>query len=164
VDPVLQWLYDMPFSAAIREDAFLFPFLESIHVLAIALVVGSISIVDFRLLGIASKGRPITELTQVVLPITWAAFAAAAIAGALLFSSNAVKYAHNAFFIAKMALLLLAFANMLVFHAITLRGIHDWDRTKMPPWPVRAAGGLSLLIWAGVVACGRWIGFTINSL
>jgi hypothetical protein len=164
VDRVLQWLYDMPFSTAIREDTFLFPFLESIHVLAIALVVGSISIVDFRLLGIASKSRPITELTRLVLPLTWAAFATAAIAGALLFSSNAVKYAHNQFFIAKMALILLAFANMLVFHAITQRNRHVWDGAEMPPWPVRAAGGLSLLIWAGVVACGRWIGFTINSL
>ena len=158
---LFQWLYDTPVGAAIRESGTLFPWVESVHVLSITLVVGSISIVDLRLLGLASKSRAVTRLTAEVLPFTWTAFVAAAITGLLLFSSNAVKYSHNTFFIAKMALLVVAFFNMVFFHAITSRGIERWDESPGPPIPVRLAGAFSLILWIAVIVCGRWIGFTM---
>jgi len=161
--PLFQWLYDSPVGTAIRENGTLFPWVESVHVLSITLVVGSISIVDLRLLGITSKSRAVSRLTGEVLPFTWVVFVLAAITGGLLFSSNAVKYAHNTFFLAKMALLVVAFLNMLVFHAITSRGIEHWDASPHPPVPARLAGGISLLLWIAVIVCGRWIGFTMTA-
>src|SRR3974390_777192 len=115
MQPLLQWLYETPMATAIRESGSLFPWIESVHVLAITLVVGSISIVDLRLLGLVWKGRAISRLLAEVLPLTWTAFVVAAITGSLLFSSNAVKYSQNHFFEAKMALLVVAFVNMLAF-------------------------------------------------
>ena len=165
MDPqsLLQWLYDTPVGTAIRENGTLFPWIESVHVLAITLVVGSISIVDLRLLGIASKGRAVSRLTAEVLPFTWVAFVVAATTGGLLFSSNAVKYAHNTFFLAKMALLVVAFANMMVFHVITSRGIERWDTSPHTPPAARLAGGVSRLLWMAVIVVGRWIGFTMSA-
>jgi hypothetical protein len=163
MQPLLQWLYDTQVATQIRENGALFPWIESIHVLAITLVVGSISVVDLRLLGVAWKGRAVSRLLQEVLPLTWVAFVIAAITGLLLFSSNAVKYAHNTFFLAKMALLVVAFLNMLVFHAVTSRGIEAWDHSPRVPGGVRMAGGFSLALWIAVIACGRWIGFTMSA-
>jgi hypothetical protein len=163
LDSLLQKLYDTGVATAVRESATLFPTIESIHVLTITLVVGSIAIVDLRLLGLASRRRAVTRLTGEVLPITWLAFIIAVITGALLFSSNAVKYSHNFFFLAKMALLVVAGANMVVFHFITSRDIQRWDESPAVPMGVRLAGGFSLLLWIAVVVCGRWIGFTINA-
>jgi|WetSurMetagenome_2_1015567.scaffolds.fasta_scaffold189589_2 hypothetical protein len=160
---LFQWIYNTPVGTAIRESGTLFPWIESVHVLAITCVVGSIAIVDLRLLGVASKQRTISRLSGEVLPFTWVAFLAAVITGALLFSSNAVKYSHNTMFLAKMALLALAGANMMVFHAITSRGIKRWDDASKPPPSVRMAGAVSLIIWIAVVTCARWVGFTMSA-
>lgn len=160
-DHFLNWLYDTPIAFAIREHETLFPWIESLHVLAIVLVVGTISIVDLRLLGLASRNRPATMLMREILPYTWIAFVVAVITGSLLFSSNAPKYAHNPYFQAKMALLVLAGCNMAVFHLIGARDIIRWD-VAATPVAAKAAGGISLLLWIAVVACGRWIGFTLR--
>ncbi len=163
MEAFFQWLHDTPTATAIRESGTLFPWIESVHVLAITLVVGSISIVDLRLLGVASKHRSVTRLTNEVLPVTWVAFVVAATAGALLFSSNAVKYSHNFDFQAKMALMLVAFFNMLVFHFITSRNISAWDEAPRTPAPVKVAGGLSLGLWIAIIVFARWVGFTMSA-
>ncbi len=98
LDALLRTLEATSVATAIREGDALFPWVESVHVLAIALVVGSIAIVDLRLIGLASLERSLTRLTANVLPCTWVAFGVAAITGALLFSSNAIGYAHNPYF------------------------------------------------------------------
>ena len=81
-----------PWGTAVRESTWLFPTIESIHVLMLVLVVGSIMVVDLRLLNLTSRDRSVKELTDEVLPWTWVAFAGAAITGTLLFSSSALKY------------------------------------------------------------------------
>src|SRR6202158_2791559 len=118
LDRILEWLQATAIAKAISENEILFPWIESIHVLAIVLVVGTISIVDLRLLGVASLDRAVGRLMRDVLPFTWGAFVIAAITGSLLFSTNAVKYAHNFFFQGKLILLVLAGVNMAVFHFV----------------------------------------------
>ena len=145
----------------VRENDLLFPFIESIHVLAVCLVVGSIAVVDLRLLGFASVDRPVGRLMRSILPITVGAFGLAVAAGSLLFISHASKYLENRFFIAKIALIALAGANMAVFHLIGARNLDQWENDALPPLFARVAGGLSLFLWVSVVACGRWIGFTM---
>jgi uncharacterized membrane protein len=161
-DQFLNWLYGTPIAVAIREHEILFPWIESFHVLAIVLVVGTISIIDLRLIGLASRNRAVTTLMREVLPCTWAAFVIAVITGSLLFSSNAPKYAHNVYFQAKMALLVLGACNMIAFHLIGARDILRWDAAKTTPVAAKTAGSISLVIWIAVVVCGRWIGFTLH--
>lgn len=162
IDNICEWLYNTPLAEALRSNEVLFPWFESVHVLAITLVLGSISVVDLRLLGLASRKRPVSQLIREVLPITWSAFAVAAITGFTLFSSNAVEYAHNFPFQMKMVIMLLAGLNMLVFHLVTYRGIAEWNEATRTPFAARFAGGFSLAAWIAIVAFGRWIGFTIG--
>ena len=162
LDPYLERLANTALAEAIRGGATLFPWLESIHVLAIAVVVGTITIVDIRLLGYRAHRKSAGRLIVELLPYTWVAFVVAVIAGALLFSSNAVGYAHNAQFQVKMAAIVLAGINMAAFHATAYRRIAEWDETHPPPLKARLAGATSLCLWIGVIVLGRWVGFTLN--
>lgn len=162
LDVLLRAIEATAIATVIRENELLFPWVEAFHVLAIALVVGSIAIVDLRLLGLASLDRALNRLTADVLPCTWAAFGVAVISGALLFSSNATGYAHNSQFQVKFVFLALAGINMAIFHLFVSRDIERWG-TALHATPLRAkvAGAASLLFWIVVVACGRWVGFTL---
>src|SRR5947207_11423924 len=133
LDRALQWLQATAVANAIGENEVLFPWIESVHVLAIVLVVGTISTVDLRLIGVASLDRAVSRLMRDVLPYTWGAFAVAAITGALLFSSNAVTYAHNFFFQGKLVLLVVAGLNMAVFHFFGIGDVERWGATKQTP-------------------------------
>ena len=160
MDGVLKWLEATALATEIRENEFLFPWVEALHVLAITLVVGSIAILDLRLIGFASLDRQVGRLARDILPCTWIAFAFAALTGTLLFSAKATGYAGNFFFRGKLVLLALAALNMMVFHAFAGRNMQHLSVGS--PAAARIAGGLSLTIWVAVVAFGRWIGFTLH--
>lgn len=161
LDPILQQLSSTPFAVAISHGATLFPWLECIHVLAITLVVGTIAIVDLRLLGYPAHRRSAGRLIVELLPYTWVAFGIAVITGALMFASNAISYAHNVQFQLKLALILLAGINMAAFHSSAYRKIVEWDELHPPPPAARLAGAASLFLWTGVIFLGRWVGFTL---
>ncbi len=157
---LLKGLQSLPFPTAVRESSWLFPTIETIHVLAIVHVVGSISMIDLRLLGVASRRFGVSKLSAEILPWTWISFIIALITGALMFASKAIIYYGNLPFQLKMLLMLCAGLNMVIFQTVTWRGVKRWNDTFPLPLPVRIAGGLSLTFWIGVVFCGRWIGFT----
>jgi hypothetical protein len=156
---LIDWLQTTPLSTAIRESDLLFPIIECVHVIAFVTVLGAIAVVDLRLMGLMSKDRRIGELTEELLPITWIAFAITLVAGLLLFVSKPMTYTHNFFFLGKMVLLLLAAANMGVFHLFVQGRLAD-QQEGPPPWAARASGAASLALWITIVAFGRWIGFT----
>jgi hypothetical protein len=159
LEQALTRLQDLSLPTQIRESDWLFPTIETVHVFALVLVVGSIMTVDLRLLGVANKERPFSEVASEMLPWTWTAFAIAALAGMLMFSSKALIYYGNIPFRLKMACLLLAGINMAMFHWLGTRHLDAWDRGR-PPRAAQLAGGASLLLWIMIVAAGRWIGFT----
>jgi hypothetical protein len=161
---LIAWLEDSGLADSIRENDLLFPFIESVHVVAICLVVGTILVLDLRLLGVASTERAVGRLARAILPVTWSAFAIAATSGFLLFISNASKYLANGYFIAKLCLIAAAGLNMVVFHGISARDLQQWEKDASPPLRARLAGAFSILLWIAVVACGRWIGFTMQAL
>jgi hypothetical protein len=146
----------------IRDSIFLFPMLESIHVLGLALVFGTISIIDLRLLGLASTHRSFQRMASDILKWTWAAFALTVLTGSLMFTTNATVYYHNFYFRAKMLLLLLTGINMLFFELTAARTIHNWDQAPSAPRAGKAVAALSLVMWIGVICMGRLIGFTTS--
>jgi hypothetical protein len=160
---LLAALQSWPVSAAVRGDTpgteWLFPIIETLHVVALTLVVGSIALIDLRLLGVASRGMSISRLSYEVLPWTWISYGAAVVFGTLMFMSKAEIYAANLQFQLKFLCMGLAGINMLVFHFVTYRQVARWD-TGVPPPSAKAAGALSLALWLGVVFFGRWTGFT----
>jgi len=163
LEQFLQGLQDTSIATAIREGESLFPWIECVHVLALKLVIGSIGIVDLRLVGLASRDRGVAQTTASVLPVTWTAFVLAAITGGLLFASNATTYGHNFYFQVKMALIALAGVNMAVYHLFLNSGADAWHTPAATPIRARIVGGVSLCLWIAIVAFGRWIGFTINT-
>jgi type III secretory pathway component EscS len=159
LEQALTRLQDLSLPTQIRESDWMFPTIETVHVFALVLVVGTIMTVDLRLLGFANKERPFSQVAGEMLPWTWAAFAVAALAGMLMFSSKALTYYSNIPFRLKMVCLLLAGINMVMFHWLGTRHLEAWDRGR-PPRAAKLAGGASLLLWTTIVAAGRWIGFT----
>src|SRR5215468_7690816 len=113
-----------------------FTTIELIHVAAVSLVIGTIAIVDLRLIGLASTKRPFRELARATLPWTWVAFAIAAVSGSLLFISQATEYFGKTVFQVKLFILLLAGINMLVFELITARR-SDFAQLLGPHHPLR---------------------------
>lgn len=161
IDQLLHGLKETGFATAIRENGSLFPWLESIHVLGVTVLIGCIGLLELRLIGVASLNRPVTRVLKDVLPITWGAFAVAVISGFFLFASNAPTYAANAFFLGKVVLLAGAGLNAFGFHAFVERSIGKWDSAARTPIPARISGIFSLVMWLGIVVCGRWVGFTL---
>jgi hypothetical protein len=153
----LTWLETTSVGMAVAESAWLFPTLEVIHVLGLALVVGSIAAFDLRTLGLAWLSRPLETLVREVLPWTWSGFIIALVTGLLLFSASATIYVENGAFLGKMALLLLAGLNVLFFH------LHPHHRRLVvkghASLTLRASAATSLILWTGIVVLGRWIGF-----
>jgi len=158
----ISWLQHTPLSTVIRESDWVFPAIECVHVIAFVIVVGSIAVVDLRLIGVASRDRRIDELTAELLPVTWIAFAVAATAGLLLFIAKPLTYTQNFFFLGKMLLLAAAGANMLIFHRFVEHRAAGQTAGSTPPMAARASGLASLALWIAIVAFGRWIGFTTN--
>ena len=160
---LMEWLEATSLAMFIHESRWAFTMIEVFHVIAISLVIGTIAIVDLRLLGLASTKRPFTELARAVLPWTWAAFAVAVMAGSLLFISQATAYFTTATFWIKMSIMVLAGINMLIFEFITVRGVQEWDLKPTPPLPARLAGGISVTCWLLIFVFGRLTGFTVLS-
>ena len=142
-----------------RESLWLFPAIETLHLLGMAVMVASIGALDLRLLGWAMPGERVSRAMERLLPWAWAGFAVQLVTGALLFSSEATHMVRNPAFRVKMALLIFAGFHALVFRLAVYRNVAAWDESATPPVAARVAGLLSLLIWVGVVAAGRFIGF-----
>ena len=157
-----QTLEASPVGDFIASSAWAFPAIESAHVVAIVTVVGTIAIMDLRLLGITSSSWTVKQVSNDTLRWTWVAFVLAVITGSLLFVSKAHIYAKEPYFLWKMVLLALAGVNMAVFHVATWRRIDRWNADRAAPLAGKIAGGLSLLCWVLAIVCGRFIGFTLG--
>ena len=146
----------------IAASSWAFPTIETVHVISIVTVVGTIAVMDLRLIGAASKQCAVTEMSRDTLTWTWGAFVLAMLSGGLLFISKATTYMVNPFFLWKMVLILLAGINMAIFHVFTWRTVKSWDSDCEVPRAGKIAGGLSLGLWVVVVFIARAIGFTLD--
>jgi hypothetical protein len=156
----LKALEDTGFSTTVRDSLYLFPFIESVHVMALSVVFGTISIVDLRLLGLASSSRPFGRMSTELLRLTWGAFGLAALTGLMMFATNARVYADNTAFRVKMLLLVLAGINMVIFQLTTGRSAERWGGAPAAPRSGRIAAVCSLSLWIAIIFAGRVIGFT----
>jgi hypothetical protein len=147
-------------AVSIRGSLYFFPLIESLHVLGLTLVFGTIAIIDLRLLGLASTRRPFSTIESDTLKWTWIAFAVTVATGLLMFITNAAIYFNNVYFETKMVLIALSGVNMLLFELTARRSIRRWDRERSAPPAGKAVAALSLVFWISVIFMGRWVGFT----
>src|SRR6202045_1705280 len=156
---ILKSLEASGIATRIRDSLWLFPLIESTHVIGLALVFGTIMIIDLRLLGIASTQRSFKRMASDILKWTWAAFALTALTGTLMFTTNAVVYYHNFFFRTKMLLLVLSGINMLIFELTAGRTIHSWDKAPLVSPAGKAVAAAYLGMWTSIIIMERVINF-----
>jgi len=147
---------------AMRQWLWLYPAVETAHIVGIALLFGSIAVLDLRLLGVW-KRVPVKPLAAQVLPWSAASFLLIVPSGLLMFVAHASDFIASPVFVLKMCLIMAAGVNAAAFHAIALRTVDLWDSEEMrklaPPPSARLAGALSLAIWVSVIACGRLLAY-----
>jgi hypothetical protein len=148
--PFCQWLAETPGSIALHESLFMYPLVESAHVLTLCVFVGLAAAMDLRLLGFAFVRVPMTEVKKRLGP--W-------ITGVLLFYAIPVRSYQNIFFRIKVVMLVFAGLNAFVFHTNVDRRIAVWDLSSVPPPAARRAGATSLVLWAVIIVCGRMIAY-----
>jgi len=157
---ICQWLQNTELGTSLRESTYLFPIVETTHVLGLSLSVGLLLVTDLRLTGIVMRRRPASEVFQQLAPWMLAGFAIMFTSGILLFWSQALKAYDSLFFRIKLCLLVLAGINAAVYHMTIYRRMGEWEHKLVPPRQVRLAGWVSLIIWAGVIAAGRTMAYT----
>jgi hypothetical protein len=152
VNGFLRWLVNSPWSHWINTYEWIFPAIQSVHFIGFAVSIGSIAIVDLRLLGFGMRRQPPAELAADLDRWTLLGIAMMLVTGFLMFSTDAVTYHNNPSFQFKMTFLMVA----LVFQFT----IHRWAvRPGTAPVAAKLIAGASLLLWTTVLAAGRMIAF-----
>lgn len=154
-----EWLAATEGSTALRESLYMYPLVESTHVLFLLLFVGMTVVWDLRLIGKLLTDVPVTEMADRVLPWVRAGFVVMVITGILLVYAIPVRTYQSVWFRAKVIFLILAFLNIWYFHARVLPNAATWDRDAKLPWPVRRAGLASIVLWALIIIAGRFIAY-----
>ena len=154
-----KWLEQTSVGGAVRQSLWLFPAIETVHLLGMAALVGTVTVLDLRLVGWMLRRERVSDLARRLLPWSWTGFAVQVVTGSILFSSEAVKVYGNPAFRLKMVLILLAGLHALIFHKTVYRDSETWDDSAILPAKAKAAGCISILLWIGIVAAARFIGF-----
>lgn len=157
--PVLSfftWCENTWLGEAIRDSRWLFPAIESVHLLALAVIGGAVLVMNLRLLGLGIRRQAAAQLWRDTWPWLMGSLTVMLVTGMMLFTSEAIKlYYHEAFWV-KMSSLLLA----MIFTFTVMRKVALADPVRLGPVWGRAAALVSLLLWSTVGVCGRWIGFS----
>jgi hypothetical protein len=154
-----QWIEKSPLGAGVRDSVWIFPVVESIHILGIVLLAFTASLIDLRLLGTGLlRRRPLDEVSRQLVPWAWGAIVLMLVTGVLLFASEAASkcYESTAFYV-KMALLALAIVNAAFSYLAVSRHADQWDSD--PPIRAKILAVFSLIAWAGIVFAGRGIAY-----
>lgn len=133
--------------------------IETAHLFGVILLVGATSALDLRLLDLTRKEEPVSQMAGRLLPWAWAGLTVQIVTGFCLFSSEATRCWENKAFRIKMAMLILAGLNALIFHQTVYQRVASWDQARVTPVGAKLAGCCSILLWFGIVAAGRWIAF-----
>jgi hypothetical protein len=156
---VCRWLESTHGSIALHESIWVYPIVESIHVLTLSVFLGLAVIVDLRLLGASLSATPVSQVMRRLGPWIVAGFTVMVVSGTLLFYAAPVRTYSSIFFQLKMTFLLMAGLNVGVFHFITSHSLPQWDLDRRPPLGARLAGAVSLVLWVAIAVCGRMIAY-----
>lgn len=154
---VSAWLEGTAVATAVREGLWLYPAVETVHILSVATLFGSILLLDARLLG-ASPRLPLDVLARHALRPVYFALPALVVTGALMFSADASALVGNAAFRAKMVLVPLALLNALALELGWLRLLRRQPARQIPA-AAKVFAAASLALWIGVIICGRLIAY-----
>ncbi|HEY0907481.1 MAG TPA: DUF6644 family protein [Methylophilus sp.] len=153
----LQLLHDSEFGTSIRESLYLFPILEGVHLIGLALSVGLIIATDLRLIGVFLKQVPVSQVLHQLRPYVLTGFLITFVTGVLLLWAEGPRIWEIPVFPLKLALIVVAGLNALWFEFKFGRSVQHWGHQPAFPTGARLAGWISLVSWTSVVILGRLI-------
>ena len=157
-DALLGALEEGSIASAMRDSLWLFPLVETIHIIGFSILVGAVVMFDLRVLGV-SKRISVRLLGRHLLPWSVGALLLIVPTGTLMFASEATDLVDNRAFVVKMLLLMLAGTNAAAFHLGSFRNAERWDQNAPAPVGAKLHAIASMLIWFGVITCGRLIAY-----
>lgn len=150
------WVASTPVAAAMRGHAWLYPIVETAHILGFAVLVGAVAMFDLRVLGFGRE-LPVRALARHLLPWSVGSLLLVVPTGLLMFSTQPIEMLGNPVFLLKLCLIAAAGVNALLFHLGPYRGAAGWQ-DGIPGW-ARLQAALSLLLWMAVITCGRMLAY-----
>ena len=155
--PVLEWIKYTPIGVFVRDSAWAFPTLQSLHFIGMTMLVGVVGAIDLRVLGVA-RGLPIHPLHK-LLPVAFVGFGINLITGIFFFCHDPYVYAFNMSFRLIMLLIVVAWLNALWFQLVVVIVVDILGPGIEASRLAKVISALSILIWFGVIMAGRFIAF-----
>jgi hypothetical protein len=153
------WLQRSATGQFMQNSLWPFPVAETIHIIGIVVLVGSVTILDLRLLGLTLMREPVSALAKRIMPWAWAGFSIQVVSGFLLFATEPEKLYGSVPFRLKLLMIVLVGVNALLFHGLVYRNVQSWDCAADTPLGAKVTGCFSILLWLGIITAGRWIAF-----
>jgi hypothetical protein len=154
-----EWLAGSAVSHDIQTAGWIIPLSQSIHILAIAMLVSSMVLIDLRILGVAAKSETMTQMSNRFVPWVWTSLVLLALTGALQITAEPMRTLNgNPMFQVKMLMLALGIAVLVSFQSSLRRHASFWDDPRRRTL-TRVLAGSSLLLWGAIVVTGRWIAY-----
>ena len=155
----VEWLATTKWSIALHESLYLYPWIESSHVLFICFFFGTLIFVDLRLTGKVFGDLSIAEMNKKILPLTIIGFCLMSLTGLLLFYAIPIRNYQNIFFRIKIFLILIAGLNALFVHKRMSKEAKNWDKDSLIPTTMKVSAVASLFVWSLVIISGRLIAY-----
>jgi hypothetical protein len=159
---ICQYIQQSSIGTQIRESTYVFPLVEATHVLGLAVSVGTIAIVDLRLIGAVMTDEPVTDVIEQLQPLTLGGFVVMFLSGALLFWSEAARLYPSYSYRIKFLFIFLLGINALLFHSTTYKSVDQWNSARVTPFRARMAGWIGITFWAVVIFMGRWTAYNLK--
>lgn len=154
----LQWLEDTALAVSVRESSWVYPAVETAHIIGFVVLVGAAAMFDLRLLGFARR-LPVSDTARHLLRWSQLSLLVVVPSGLLLFITQATEMAANPIFRLKLVLIAAAGLNALAFHRWTFKRVAEWDQHVKAPPGAKLAAVLSLALWMSVITCGRFLAY-----
>lgn len=155
---LLTWLESTALSVWVREAVWAYPVIETAHIIGFTVLVGSAFMFDLRLLGLAPS-LPVAAAARHLLKWSRLSLLVVVPTGFMLFMTQATETWANTAFRVKLLLLGVAALNALVFHLRMFRTVEEWGQQKRTPMGAKLSALVSLIVWTGVITCGRLIAY-----
>ena len=154
-----RWIYEMPLSLEVRQMTWGISTVQSIHIAAIAVVMGSILMIDFRVLNLTGRSQSLADMTQRLMPGIWGALLVLFVTGAVLIFAEPLRSLTSPAFQVKMVLVVVAFAMTALFRRKLAVDAQFWERSAQRRTTARVIAVCSLAMFVGIIFAGRLIAY-----
>ena len=153
------WIEATHANRVVQTVPWIIPSVQTVHILAISVVISSMAMLDMRLVGLTGLNHSIKALSDRFMPWLWGALLVLLLTGAILIVGEPGRSLGNWVFQLKMLLLALAVLITLLFQHVLRRNVDRWDESSTLKTAARFTGVISLMLWIAIIVCGRWIAY-----